>query len=434
MRIVPIITALLVAAVLYGVVIERERLLQFARDLSPVDTPASEAPEPLSDEAQEVAEDDGRVAVMAMRSAAREVDSAVILRGETQAARQVDVEAETTGKVNSAPLRKGAFVEEGQIMCELDPGTRAASLEEARARLQEAKARIPETEARVPEAQARLEEARARLEEAQINANAAQKLSEGGFASETRVANTAAAVRSAEAGVSSAQAGLKAARAGMEGVQAGIQSAEAALARARTEVENLTIRAPFAGLLETDTAELGALLQGGGPGGAALCATIIELDPIKLVGFVPETQVGRIEAGAQAQARLTGGGQVQGKVTFLSRSADALTRTFRVEIEVPNPDMKLRSGETAEIAISAEGAFAHLLPQSALTLDDEGTLGVRTVDAESRTKFVPVSILRDTREGAWVTGLPDEVNVITVGQEYVTDGVPVAPSYEDVIQ
>ncbi|MFZ5964631.1 efflux RND transporter periplasmic adaptor subunit [Thalassococcus sp. BH17M4-6] len=441
MRIVPIITALLVAGLLYGIVIERERLLQFARDLSP--TAAAPSPEMATDvteeepPAEEAAAEpqapaEGAVGVIAMRSAAQEIDSAVVLRGETQPDRQVDVLAEVSGKVISTPLRKGAFVDEGQTLCELDPGTTLASLAEAEARLSEAQAQIPEVEARVPEAEARLEEAKARLEEARINANAAAKLSEGGFASDTRVANTEAAVRSAEAGVSSAEAGLKAARSGMQGVEAAIESAEAAMARAQTQIDHLTITAPFAGVLETDTAELGTLMQS--QGGNALCATILQLDPLKLVAFVPETQVGRIEVGATAGARLTEGGDISGKVTFLSRSADMMTRTFRVEITVPNPDLRLRSGQTAEIAIQADGAMAHLIPSSALTLDDQGTLGVRTVDDDSLARFMPVTLMRDTRDGVWVTGLPDSVNVITVGQEYVTDGVAVAPSYEDVIQ
>ncbi|KMK66783.1 efflux RND transporter periplasmic adaptor subunit [Puniceibacterium sp. IMCC21224] len=442
MRLIPIITACLVAALLYAIVIERERLMAFVQSSSPaMSNPDAPAPENDADVTivatpkATTKPHDGAVAVMARRSVARETDSAVILRGETQALRQVDVLAESSGKVNSPPLRKGAFVDEGDLLCQLDPGTSVISLAEANSRLAEARARIPETKARVPEAEARVEEAKAQLEEAQINANAASKLSQGGFASDTRVANTQAAVRSAEAGVRGAEAGLTAARAGMEGVDAAIQSAEAAVARAQTEIDNLKIHAPFSGLLETDSAELGALLQGGGGGGgAALCATIIQLDPVKLVGFVPEMSVSRVEVGAGARARLIEGGSVEGRVTFLSRSADAVTRTFRVEITVPNPDLAVRAGQTAEIAIAAEGALAHLLPQSALTLDDSGVLGVRTIAADGTALFVPINVLRDTSDGIFVTGLPDTADVIILGQEYVTDGIPVAPSFEEVIQ
>lgn len=357
-----------------------------------------------------------RVKVMVRKVQGQEVDSAVILRGETQAARQVDVRSETSAIVTSEPLRKGARVEAGDAMCVLDPGTRGAGLDEARARLAEAQSRIPEAEARV-------EEARARLQEAEINQNAASRLGKDGFASQTRVAGADAATAAAKAGVTSATAGLSAAR-------SGIEAATASVAKAEKEIERLVIAAPFSGLLESDTAELGSLLQPG-----ALCATVIQLDPIKLIGFVPETEVNRVKLGAQAGARLAAGGrEVVGNVTFLSRSADTQTRTFRVEIEVPNADLSIRDGQTVEIIIASAGVKAHLIPQSALTLNDEGNLGVRLVDAEAVVAFAPVDIMRDTAKGVWVTGLPETADVIVVGQEYVTAGVTVAPTWAEVSQ
>ena len=204
-----------------------------------------------------------------------------------------------------------------------------------------------------------------------------------------------------------------------ESARAGVRSAEAGVASARKEIERTEIRAPFDGLLETDTAELGALLQPGG-----ICATVIQLDPIKLVGFTPEVDVDRIVVGAPAGARLATGREVLGEVTFLSRSADEATRTFRVEVEAANEDLSIRDGQTAEIFISSDGEAAHLVPQSALTLNDEGRLGVRLV-VDAAAAFAPVSVVRDTQQGIWVTGLDDDVSVIVVGQEFVTDGVPV---------
>ena len=442
MRLIPALTALLVLATLYLVVMERDAVMRFAQgervalsELNPLApepeaAPERPAPDPTTESASAPATesaadapaaDTGQadapdpVAVVALRSTAREIDSAVELRGETEAAREVELRAETSGLVISEPRPKGTRVEAGEVLCRLDPGDRDAALAEARARLAEARARIPE-------ARARLAEAEARLDEAELNATAATQLSEDGFASRTRVASTTAAVRSAEAGVETARSQL-------ESVKANVESAEAAVTSAETEMARLTIEAPFPGLLESETAELGSLLQPGG-----LCATVLGLDPIRLVGFVPETEVERIEEGARAGARLVSGRELVGEVTFLSRSADPTTRTFRVEITVPNPDLSVRDGQTAEIVIEADGAMAHLLPQSALTLNDAGTLGVRTVTAEDRARFVPVTLLRDTATGVWVEGLPETAEVIVRGQEYVTDGVPVAVTYREATQ
>jgi multidrug efflux system membrane fusion protein len=410
MRIIPILTAIIVTVALYFAVMERDKLVAFATG-APADGNATDAaaaaPAP---EASAPARP--LVRVFARHSKAQVIDSAVVLRGETQAARSVELRAETAGQVVSEPLRKGSFVQEGQVLCQIDAGTRPAMVAEARARLVEARARVPEAAARVAQA-------RAQLKEAELNRNAASKLSKDGFASETRLAATEATVSGAKAAVESALSGL-------ETVQANIQSAEAALAGAEKELERLEIKASFAGLLESDTAELGSLLQPGG-----LCATVIQLDPIKLVGYAPEAQVGRIEVGALAGARLSDGRELRGRVTFLSRRADDTTRTFRLEIEVPNADLSVRDGQTAELLIASDGAKAHLLPQSTLTLNDDGVLGVRLVGDGNLTVFAPVQLLRDTVQGVWVTGLPDAADVITVGQEYVVEGVEVAPSFQE---
>lgn len=703
MRIMSLLVAALVMVTLYLVVFQREELLAFAAGepagaedenaAAPADAETAGSSEPVEETAPEG--DDRAVPVVVLASQAEPIEQVVLVRGRTEAIRQVEVMAETNGTVVSDPLRKGSFVEQGDVLCEIDPGTRAVTLDEAKARLAEAraalpaararlleaeaalpaaeaaiaeaKARVPEAEARlaearasvptaeaalaealaqvptaearlaeaeasvptaearlvearssipaaearlsearasvptaaarlaeaeanVPAAEARLEEAkagvpaaeanlaqaraglpaaeaavaemRARVEEAEINLNAASQLSDSGYGSQTRLAaakaaheaakaglqnalsqlegakaavqnalsvlqgakaavatargqvesakasvaaakgqvesakaavesakqqvesakasvqsakgqvesakasvqsakgqvegakaavqsakgqveSAKAAVQSAKSGVESASTGIisaesnlegakaavETAKSGVESAMAGIQSAEAAVASAEKDIERLTITAPFAGLLETDTAELGSLLnaQMGG-----LCATIIQLDPIKLVGFIPEAQVDMVDLGARAGARLASGGrQVIGEVTFLSRSADPSTRTFRVEIEIPNPNLEIRDGQTAEIVIESGTQVAHLVPQSALTLDDEGVLGLRVVEAGNRVGFRPVEMLRDTQDGIYVTGLGEEADVIVVGQEYVTEGVLVKPSYRE---
>lgn len=425
MRIVPILMAVLVSLIILALVMARDEVVAaFGAGGAEAAEPAPEVAPATAPEA--AVNETPLIKVVAQRSVAQQVDSAVILRGQTEAARQVDVRSETSSTVVSPPLRKGEFVETGDLLCQLDPGTREASLAEAQARLNEALAGQAEAASRVPEAEARLNEALARLDEAETNQNVARRLNQDGFAAETRVKNADAAFAAAEASVEAARSGLSAAQAGIRSAEASIESAEASVASAMKELERLEIRAPFSGLLESDTAELGSLLQAGG-----LCGTVIQLDPIKLVSFVPETQVGRVETGALAGARLAEGTEVQGRVTFLSRAADETTRTFRVEIEVANPDLNIRDGQTAEILIAAEGAMAHLLPSSALTLDDEGTLGLRLIDADGMVSFNAVTLLRDTTQGVWLTGLPDEANVIVVGQEYVRAGVVAEPTFRE---
>jgi len=425
MRILPILMAIIVAIILYFAIIDRERARTF---LGLTNETATQ--DVLKTTATDEATIKPLIKVVAQHSSAQAIKSAVVLRGQTEAARQVEVRSETSATVISPPLPSGTFIEAGQLLCKLDPGTRGALFAEAKSRLAEANSRLSEAKSRIPESRARVIEARARLDEANVNQNAAVKLSEDGFATDTRVKGADAAVAAAEASVEAAKSGLSAATSGILSAEAGIESAMAGIAAAEKELSRLEITAPFKGLLEAKTAELGSLLQPG-----SLCATIIQLDPIKLVAFVPETEVNRIKMGAPAGGRLAAGGdEIRGVVTFLSHAADPTTRTFRVEIEVPNPDLTIRDGQTAEILIGASGTTAHLLPQSALTLNNDGALGLRVINAEGVVRFQTVQLLRDTVDGVWLTGLPEKLDVIVVGQEYVTAGVKVDPTFREFDQ
>jgi multidrug efflux system membrane fusion protein len=419
MRIFPLITAAIVSVGLFFLVFQRDTLLSFATGGTQGDaaapteqaTVATPSIHPPPSQANATGAE-RRVSVLVQHSTAQLVDNAILARGRTEAARQVEVKSETSGLIVSEPLRRGAYVSAGQPLCVLDAGTRAAQLKEAQAQLMEATSRLPE-------AQSRLIEAKAKLAEAAINVRAAKQLSQSGYASDTRVAATTAAVETAHAGVSSAEAGVS-------GATSGIRSAEAAVEAAEREIARLTLMAPFHGLLETDTAELGALLQPGSP-----CATVIQLDPIKLVGFLAETDVDKVSVGALAKARLASGREVLGRVTFVSRAADPLTRTFRIEVTVTNEGLTIRDGQTAELMIATAGKPAHLLPASALTLNDAGRLGIRAAGADNRAEFMPVTLQRDTVDGVWVEGLPETVDVIVVGQEFVIDGVALDVTFRD---
>ena len=48
--------------------------------------------------------------------------------------------------------------------------------------------------------------------------------------------------------------------------------------------------------------------------------------------------------------------------------------------------------------------------------------------------FAGGTVVRDTNKGIWLTDLPDEINVIVVGQEFVTAGVQVAPTFQEQTQ
>ncbi len=125
------------------------------------------------------------------------------------------------------------------------------------------------------------------------------------------------------------------------------------------------------------------------------------------------------------------GDKTQGKVTYIAATADDATRSFPVEISIPNADGKLRDGITADATVNVGTAPVMVLPQSVLTLDDKGVLGIRTVEEGNKVAFHEVTIVKDTRDGVWVVGLPSKLNVITVGQEFVQPGQVVDAKTDD---
>lgn len=286
---------------------------------------------------------------------------AVVLRGRTEAARTVSVRAETAGAVASTPTPEGSYVRRGQVLCRLDIDARGAQLAQARAMQ--------------------------RSEELQYEA--AQELKKRGFRSETQVL--------------AAKAELDQARA---------QAQQAAIV-----LDQVNIRAPFSGVFDNREAEVGTYLAPG-----QVCGTLIELNPLLIVGDVSEADAARMHVGATATARLATGGALTGRVRFVSRDAHPQTRTYRVEVVVPNSDNRIRSGLSAELDVRAGQGPAHLVPVSALVLDNQGRQGVRYVVGTDTVAFAPVKVIEETPEGVWVSGLTGPVRVITVGQSYVTEG------------
>lgn len=340
------------------------------------DAPAADAPAASETAAHRATTAVAPVSVVAIRSVAQPLSNQATLRGRTEAARKVEIRAETAGLVASQPKRKGEHVRAGDVLCEIERGGRASELQEAKAK----------------------------LAKAEQDANASSQLRRRGFSSGSDVA----------------------------GDQAALETARAQIARIELDIQRTMMVAPFDGVLESDAAELGSLLSAG-----ALCATVITLDPIKIVGFAPERLVDQIQPGLEAQARLVTGFSLPATVAFVARSADPETRTFRVEATAPNADERLRDGMTAELVLPLAEGMAHRLPASALTLDDAGRLGVRVAaeKASSPTgyvaRFQPVTLLRDGADGVFVSGPPAEAAIIVVGQEFVTDGSAVEPVWRD---
>jgi multidrug efflux system membrane fusion protein len=290
----------------------------------------------------------------------------VDVTGRTEASRTVQIRAETYGQVRELLRQRGDNVEKGAPIARL----------------------------RLNDRTAKLAEAKASLRQREIEYKAAQSLKQKGFRSETDEA---------------------AARAQLDGARAVVKQIEIDIART-------TFRAPFDGMINSGHIELGDYVQVGD-----IAATVVDLDPILVVGNVSERQVNSLHEGMPGIIRLIDGTERDGIIRFVAPVAEPSTRTYRVELEIPNTDVSIRDGLTAKMEIPVSEADAHFVTPSTLTLNDDGVVGVKVVTPDNLVSFRPVDIIADEPGGVWLGGLPKNIRMITVGQEFVLDGERVEP-------
>nr|WP_197501340.1 efflux RND transporter periplasmic adaptor subunit [Hyphomonas sp. Mor2] len=288
------------------------------------------------------------------------------LKGSTEPDREVTVRSETMGTVVNARIAEGQAVARGTVLCGLDVESRAA----------------------------RIAEAEAGVASATLDYDAARQLEEKGWTT----SNNAAAAKAA------------------------LDRAEAGLAAARIEMSKTLITAPFDGVFETRLAERGDFLSVG-----AACGRVVDLDPIVVAVDATENQLTAIDPEVPVDVELATGVKATGRVRFIARTASAQTRTFRVEIEIPNTDNRIAAGLTASVRIGLGEAPAILMTPASLVLHDDGRVGVRYVDDADTVQFAEVNVVDDAAEGIWVTGIPDGANLLTAGQDFLREGVKVNP-------
>ena len=324
------------------------------------------APEGLS-QADVQAERLEKIATVQIKSiTAEEHENVLSLYGQTEAAREVMVKAQTAGPIAQTPIAEGTRVKRGTLLCRQSIEARGA----------------------------RVDQAKANLRSIESDLRGARVLAEKGFQSETRVIN----------------------------FEAQRDGAMAVLKQAEIELGLVNIRAPFSGVWERQMAELGDYLSPG-----QTCGLLVELSPLKVKIQLTEKQLPLVKSGDLADIALATGETVQGRIDFIEAKADPATRTFIGEISVANSDYALKAGVTATVRVKSGKTLAQRIPSNVLTLDDNGTVGVRYVDRNNVVRFATVNIIDETSSAAWVTGLPDQADIIVEGQDFVAIGMTVDP-------
>ncbi|THB75584.1 MAG: efflux RND transporter periplasmic adaptor subunit [Gammaproteobacteria bacterium] len=287
----------------------------------------------------------------------------------TKPSKTLKIKSEISGQLVSKQIRKGDKIKKGDLLFKIDIDDRLE----------------------------RKKEAEAQLERFKLEYKVAQKLQKKNFSTETNLA---------------------AARANLEG-------AKTRLAQIQLEIENISVTAPFDGVINTTLTEEGDFITPGKE-----LAELIAIDPIVFDASITEQNISKIKLGTNGQAILLSGLSTNGAISYISSVASSNTRTFAVEFEANNKDNKILAGLTAELCLNNNTIVAHTISPSMVSLDANGKIGVKTVTTENTVKFLPVEIINSSSSTTWVAGLPEQVQVITVGHGFVDDGETVKATLE----
>ncbi len=208
----------------------------------------------------------------------------------------------------------------------------------------------------------------------------------------------------------------------LEQAQAQLASARAQLDRIQRDIAYTKIAAPFSGVINDIPVEVGEMVDRG-----AVIAELVDNSQFVVSAQVAQQTLAQLELGKNIDVKLITGETLPGKLTFISSIADSASRSFTVEALVDNVDGKFAAGVSASLVVPVETVEAVFITPSALSLGDNGDLGVKTIDENEQVVFTPITLVSSTLEGAWVTGIPDKSRVITLGQGFVKEGQQVDP-------
>lgn len=201
------------------------------------------------------------------------------------------------------------------------------------------------------------------------------------------------------------------------------QQTAANLKALQERLDRTTIRAPFAGILDERMIEVGSMMSPG-----QTVARVVDLDPVKIVGGVPERYAADVRAGAEVEITfdVLPGQTFVGPIRYVGSTVNAQNRTFPIEVVIRNPERLFKPQMVANVSVARrELADAIVVPQDALVRVERGYVAFVVTEREgAEVAEVRRLELGPTRRNQVVveTGLESGDRLIVVGQKSVADG------------
>lgn len=282
------------------------------------------------------------------------------LYGRSEANSHAVIRTEVAGKVVKIATKKGRHVKPNDVLSEIE------------------KSELPE----------RLAQAQGLLAERLLNYNAVKSLNDKGLQGRGRLAEVNSLLLASKTEVKQLQLLL----------------------------ERTTIIAPFAGVLQEQFAQEGDYLQVGDP-----IFSLENIDPIVIRGDATEHHINQLTLGQAVSATLLSGDKISGKITYIASLADSKSSTFRIEAEFSNPDKKIIAGISGKLSIPLYPVDAVYVSPSALAMDEQGNLGIKSV-VDEIVVFKAINLVESDNDGVWLSGFDGPVDIITLGQGFVKPG------------
>jgi RND family efflux transporter MFP subunit len=212
----------------------------------------------------------------------------------------------------------------------------------------------------------------------------------------------------------------------MDHLETGARQSTAVADLAKKRQADTHLASPISGIIARRAIEVGATVA---PGQSVF--TIVDLDPVRVRVGVPEADVGHITEGAAATVRIPAlDASFAGRVSLIGVVADPATRSYTVEISVPNPARRLRAGMVAEATVTnGQTRSAIVVPATAVVHDGgiNGTTNVYVLDRDAaRVHARRITTGAAHADSLEITsGIATDEQVVVAGQQRLSNGARV---------
>ena len=347
-----------------------------------------------------------QVQTVLVESPSAAADAAVLnASGYVVARRLATVSSKVTGRISEVLFEEGASVKDGQVLARLDPATAQADRRVAASSLEAAQRSLREIEVRLADAGKTLGRNRSLVEKSLVSRSV---------------------LDSSEAEVAALEARLESARA-----EVGV--AQARLAVAQQGLDDLEVRAPFAGVVISKDAQPGETVSPISAGGGFTrtgIATIVDMDSREIEVDVNEAYINRVHDDQRVEATLDAYPEwkVPGRVISIVPTADRQKATVRVRIAFEQLDPRILPDMGIKVRFLEEksdaGAASPTVASSAVVRSDAGTSVWIVRDGRAERRDVTLGAEQDGRL-AVLDGLEGGEAVVLSPSQRLRDGAAV---------